>query len=107
MGPNIAQILTTYFFGIVSNLKIAEHANFDPYSENINDPVKFLVKCRNHEGILKIGELCNKQLEFLFLLFTCRLGTNFKRNFKFRLSRYFFRFSSLIRLELPHLSLEA
>ena len=33
------QILITFFFNTVSNLKIAEYANSDPISNNINDPV--------------------------------------------------------------------
>ena len=59
---NTAQILNTSFSNIVSNLKIAEYANCDPISDNINDPViKSIAKCRNHPSILRIGELCNKK----------------------------------------------
>ena len=36
---NTQEILNTFFFDIVSNLKIAENANCDPISDNINDPV--------------------------------------------------------------------
>ena len=51
---NAAQILNTFFSNIVSNLKIAEYANCDPISDNINDPViKSTVKYRNHPSILK------------------------------------------------------
>ena len=46
---NAAQVLNTIFSNIVSNLKIAESANCDPISDNINDPViKSIVKYRNH-----------------------------------------------------------
>ena len=59
---NTAQILNTFFSNIVSNLKIAEYANCDPISDNINDPViKSIAKYRNHASILKIGEVCNRK----------------------------------------------
>ena len=59
---NTAQILNTVFSNIVSNLKIAEYANCDSISDNINDPViKSIVKYRNHPSILKIGEVCNRK----------------------------------------------
>ena len=49
---NTAQILNTFFSNIVSNLKIAEYANCDSISDNINDPViKSIVKYRNHTSI--------------------------------------------------------
>ena len=64
---NAAQVLNTIFSNIVSNLKIAESANCDPISDNINDPViKSIVKYRNHPSILKIGEVCNKKRCSLF-----------------------------------------
>ena len=65
---NTAQILNTFFSNIVSNLKIAEYANCDSISDNINDPViKSIVKYRNHPSILKIGEVCNrKKCSFFF-----------------------------------------
>ena len=37
---NTAQILNTFFSNIVSNLKIAEYANCDPISDNINDNIR-------------------------------------------------------------------
>ena len=47
---------------MVNNLKIAKYANCDPISDNINDPViKSIIKYRNHPGILKIGEVCNRK----------------------------------------------
>ena len=59
---NTAQILNTFFSNMVNNLKIAKYANCDPISENINDPViKSIIKYRNHPGILKIGEVCNRK----------------------------------------------
>ena len=70
---NTAQILNTSFSNIVSNLKIAEYANCDPISDNINDPViKSTVKYRNHSSILKIGEVCNRKQCYLFFLFAFR-----------------------------------
>ena len=64
---NTAQILNNFFSNIVSNHKIAEYANCDPISDNINDPVvKSIVKYRNHPSILKIGEVCNKKQCSLF-----------------------------------------
>ena len=58
---NIAHILNTFFSNIVSNLKIAEYANCEPVSDNINDPViKSIVKYRNHPCILKI-EVSNRK----------------------------------------------
>lgn len=64
IGFNLAQILTTSFCNIVSNVKTAEHANCDPISGNINDPViKHIAKCRDHQGILKIWEVCDSQLK--------------------------------------------
>ena len=64
---NTAQILNTFFSNIVSNLKIAEYANCDPISDNINDPViKSNVQYRNHPSILKIGEVCNRKQCSLF-----------------------------------------
>ena len=59
---NTAQILNTFFSNMVNNLKIAKYANCDPISDNINDPViKSIIKYRNHPGILKIGEVCNRK----------------------------------------------
>ena len=59
---NTAQILNTFFFNIVSNLKIAEYVNCNPISDNINDPViKSSVKYRNYPSILKLGEACNRK----------------------------------------------
>ena len=70
---NTARILNTSFSNIVSNLKIAEYANCDPISDNINDPViKSTVKYRNHSSILKIGEVCNRKQCYLFFLFAFR-----------------------------------
>ena len=65
---NTAQILNTSFSNIVSNLKIAEYANCDPISDNINDPViKSIVKYRNHPSILKIRrEVCNRDIVLFF-----------------------------------------
>ena len=64
---NTAQILNTFFSNIVSNFKIAEYANSDPISDNINDPViKSIVKYCNHPSILKIGEVCNRKQCSLF-----------------------------------------
>ena len=64
---NAAQILNTFFSNIVSNLKIAEYANCDPISENINDPViKSIVKYRSHPSMHKIGEVCNRKQCSLF-----------------------------------------
>ena len=64
---NTAQTLNTVFSNIVSNLKIAEYANCDSVSDNINDPViKSTVKYRNHPSILKIGEVCNRKQCSLF-----------------------------------------
>ena len=36
---NTAPILNTFFSNILGNLKIAEYANCDPISDNINDPL--------------------------------------------------------------------
>ena len=61
------QTLNTFFSIVVSNIKIAEYANCDPTSDNINDPViKSIVKYRNHPTILKIGEVCRLQPDSLF-----------------------------------------
>ena len=69
---NTGQILNTFFSNIVSNLKIAEYADCDPISDNINDPViKSIVKYRNHPSILNIGEVCNRK-QCSFFLFACR-----------------------------------
>ena len=58
---NAAQILNT-FYNIANNLKIAEYANCDPISDNINDSViKSIVKYRNHPRMFKIGEVCNRK----------------------------------------------
>ena len=55
---NGAQILSNFFSNIVSNLKTAECVNWDPISDNINDPViKSIVKYRNYPSILKIGDV--------------------------------------------------
>ena len=65
---NTAQILNTVFSNSVSNLKIAEYANCDSVSDNINDPViKSIVKYRNPLSILKIGEVCNRKQCSFFL----------------------------------------
>ena len=64
---NTAQILNTFSSNIVTNLKIAEYANCDPISYNINNPViKTIVKYCNHPSILKIGEVCNRKQCSLF-----------------------------------------
>ena len=64
---NTAPILNTFFSNIVGNLKIADYANCDPISDNINDIViKSIVKYRNHPNILKIGEVCNRKQCSLF-----------------------------------------
>ena len=64
---NTAQILNTFFSNIVSNLKIAEYANYDPISDNINDPVfKPIVRYRNHPSIFNIGDVCNRKQCSLF-----------------------------------------
>ena len=64
---NTTQILNTFFSNIVSNLKIAEYANCDPISDEINDPViKSLVKYRSHQSILKIGGVYNRKQCSLF-----------------------------------------
>ena len=52
---NTPQILNTFFSNIVSNFKIAEYANYNLISDNINDSViNSIVKYRNHPSILKI-----------------------------------------------------
>ena len=52
---NTPQILNTFFSNIVSNFKIAEYANCNLISDNINDSViNSIVKYRNHPSILKI-----------------------------------------------------
>ena len=59
---NTAQILNTFFYNIISNLKIIEYVNCDPVSDNINDSViKSSVKYCNHPSILKIGKVCNRK----------------------------------------------
>ena len=64
---NTARIPNTFFSNIVSNLTIAEYANCDPISDNINNLViKSVVKYRNYLSILKIGEVCNKKQCSLF-----------------------------------------
>ena len=64
---NTTQILNNLFPNIVSNLKIAEYANCDPISDNINDRViKCIVKYCNRPSIFKIGEVCNKKQCSLF-----------------------------------------
>ena len=69
---NGAQILSNFFSNIVSNLKTAECVNWDPISDNINDPViKSIVKYRNYPSILKIGDVCDRKRCHLFFLFAC------------------------------------
>ena len=64
---NTAPILNIFFSNILGNLKIAEYANCDPISDNINDIViKSTVKYHNHPIILKIGEVCNRKQCSLF-----------------------------------------
>ena len=51
----IVLILNTFFSDIVSNLQIVENSNSDTFSNNINNPVKIIVKYRNYPNIL-----CNR-----------------------------------------------
>ena len=62
-----ADVLNTFFFNIVTNLKIPEYADYDPITNNISDPIlKVIVKYRNHSSILTIKEVCKKSHKFSF-----------------------------------------
>lgn len=62
----IVLILNTFFSDIVSNLQIVENSNSDTFSDNVNNPVKIIVKYRNYPNIL-----CNRQQQSFFR-FGCR-----------------------------------
>ena len=50
---NKAEVLTTLFSNIFSNLEIEGYSNCDPFVNNIRDPVfKCIVKYRNHPTFL-------------------------------------------------------
>ena len=44
--------LNDFFSNAVINLKISKFENFDPLSENIEHPVKAIVKYRKHPGVI-------------------------------------------------------
>ena len=62
-----ANVWNTFFFNIVTNLKIPEYANYDPIANNISDPIlKVIVRYRNHPSILTLEEVCKKSHKFSF-----------------------------------------
>ena len=62
-----ARVLNTSFSNIVNDLKIPDYNNCDSLAENVQEPVlKAIVKYRNHQGILTIGEVCKKNPQFSF-----------------------------------------
>ena len=64
---NTAEDLNTFFFNIVSNLKIEGYSNCNPLANNIRDPVlKRIVKYRNHPSLLAIGKVYNKNRRLPF-----------------------------------------
>ena len=54
--------MNSFFWSILSNLKIPEYTENNTYSENITDPIiKIILKYRNYLSILTIGEVCKER----------------------------------------------
>ena len=62
-----ANDLNTFFFNVVTNLKIPEYADYDPITNSISDPIlKVILRYRNHPSILTIQEVCKKPHKLTF-----------------------------------------
>ena len=53
--------LNDFFSNVVINLKIPKFGNFDPFSENIDHPLKAILKYRKHPSIIAIVSEFTKQ----------------------------------------------
>ena len=66
-----AQVLNTFFFTVVTNLKIPEYTEYDPVSNNVSDlNLKLIVRSKNHPNILT--KVRNKSQKCSFSFFTSR-----------------------------------
>ena len=51
----IAEVFNSFFSNIVKNIKIPQYSNFDPITQNIEDPtLKAILKYKNHSSVLTI-----------------------------------------------------
>ena len=61
----MAEAVNSFFANVIKNLKISEHAGYDPLIDNTeNRTIKALLKHRNHPSILPIRERKRTQVNF-------------------------------------------